>query len=60
MWRAIVQVANRDTVHTTWHLAACKAPSDLASHCPEGQRLLQTNEDPDGHCLIDNECGRCK
>jgi hypothetical protein len=57
-WRAVVHV-DRDTVQTTWHLAACHAPFEPAAHCPHGQHLLETVGDPDGHCLIDGQCGRC-
>src|SRR5205823_12949455 len=59
IWRAVVRVLDRDTVQTTWHLASCSAPVEPAAHCPEGQRLLETIRDPDGHCLIGSSCGRC-
>jgi hypothetical protein len=58
-WRAVVHVVDRDTIRTMWHLAACHAPSEPAVHCLHGQRLLETVGDPDGHCLIDGQCGRC-
>jgi hypothetical protein len=58
-WRAVVHVIDRDTVQTAWHVVACSAALDGAAHCAEGQRLLQTDGDPDGHCLIDGECARC-
>jgi len=58
-WRAVVHVLDRDTVQTTWHIAACTAPLEAAAHCPEGQRLLETVGDPDGHCVVDDQCCRC-
>src|SRR5437867_6089826 len=58
-WRAVVHVHDRDTIHTTWHLGDCTAPLNAANHCPEGQRLLGTVGDPEGHCLINGVCGRC-
>jgi hypothetical protein len=59
IWRAVIHVLDRDTVHTTWHLACCSAFLEPAAHCPEGQRLLETIADPDGHCLKGGQCGRC-
>ena len=59
LWRAVIHSVDRETVQTTWHLAACQAPFQPAAHCPDGQRLLETIGDPDGHCLIDGQCGRC-
>jgi hypothetical protein len=58
-WRAVVVAGDRDTAQTAWHLAACTAPFEPSAHCPEGQRLLEQNGDPDGHCLVDNDCQRC-
>ncbi len=63
-WRAVVQ-GNRKPgdghVETglAWHLAGCEAPSVAASHCPEGQRLMVEQKNPDGHCLVDGTCPRC-
>lgn len=59
IWRVIVHLVDRDTVQTTWHLAACHAPFEAAAHCPHGRHLLETVGDPDGHCLIDGQCARC-
>jgi hypothetical protein len=63
-WRVIVQTAGRlDASRASrplaWHLVECVAPTRLDAHCPEGQRMLETGGDPDGHCLIDDVCPRC-
>ena len=58
-WRAVVHAAEKETVHTSWHLTACSAPMDPHAHCAQGQRLIETQLDPDGHCLVDGCCGRC-
>jgi hypothetical protein len=57
-WRAVVH-SDKDSTHTSWHLATCAAPLDAQAHCPEGQRLIETQQDPDGHCLIEGHCTRC-
>ena len=63
-WRAVVN-GNRKSgdgridAGVAWHLADCPAPSSAESHCPEGQILLGTQGNPDGHCLIDGVCQRC-
>jgi hypothetical protein len=59
-WRAVVHVSDRDAVHTTWHIAGCAAPVQADAHCPEGQKLIETLGDPDGHCLLDGQCARCE
>jgi hypothetical protein len=59
-WRAVVHIQDRETVQTTWHLAACDSPHEPAAHCPTGQRLPESVGDPDGHCLIDDNCARCQ
>ena len=58
-WRAFVHIDNQNTVHTTWHLVGCADPGQPAAHCPEGQRLLESGGDLEGHCLIDGQCPRC-
>ena len=58
-WRAVVHTDGRDTVQTTWHIAGCAGTSDAAAHCREGQRLIESVGDPDGHCLIEGACARC-
>ena len=57
-WRAVVHASNREAIRTSWHLTTCSAPEDPQAHCPEGQELMATQQDPDGHCLIDGRCGR--
>src|ERR1051326_7367928 len=59
-WRAVVHIQDRETVQTTWHLAACDSPHEPAAHCPTGQRLLESVGDPDGHCVVDANCPRCQ
>jgi len=58
-WRAVVHAPDRDSVQTTWHHAGCTTPLEPAAHCPDGQRLLETVGDPDGHCVVDARCYRC-
>lgn len=62
-WRAVVNGNRRPgdgqiDGGVAWHLAGCAAPASAASHCPEGQLLLSSTRDPDGHCLIDGVCPR--
>ncbi|HYY90038.1 MAG TPA: hypothetical protein VFA49_14670 [Chloroflexota bacterium] len=59
-WRAVVHAADRDAARTAWHLASCQDTNDPGAHCPEGQRLIETSGEPDGHCLIDERCPRCE
>jgi hypothetical protein len=42
-----------------WHLVECVDPAQDSAHCPQGQLLLATGGDPDGHCLLDGACVRC-
>jgi hypothetical protein len=63
-WRAFVRTggqvgATRERDRVEWHLAACLAPTEAASHCTEGRHLIETGGHPDGHCLIDGVCGLC-
>src|SRR5581483_11932580 len=63
-WRAVVRTggqvgATRERDRVEWHLAACAAPQDPASHCTEGRHLIETIGHPDGHCLIEGKCGLC-
>jgi hypothetical protein len=55
-----VHVGDADTVRTEWHLAGCQSPAESSAHCPEGQRLMETEGQPDGHCVLDGHCGRCE
>ena len=57
-WRAVVH-AEKDAVKTTWHLTTCAAPLERTAHCPAGQQLIDSQQDPDGHCLNDGHCARC-
>ena len=63
-WRAIVRVgglfaASRQGDRLEWHLAACDAPHGEGTHCNEGLHLTETIGHPDGHCIVDDACGRC-
>ncbi len=58
-WRAIVRTLDRNTVFTEWHLAACSEPSNADGHCPEGRRLIATEGEPAGHCLVEGRCLLC-
>ena len=63
-WRAVVRTggqlgASRERDRVGWHLAACTAFEDEASHCTEGRHLMETIGHPDGHCIIDGKCGLC-
>ncbi len=63
-WRAVVKTSKKpseaqDKAGLAWHLTSCAAPADPGAHCPEGQRLLGEQGDPDGHCLDGGSCPRC-
>ena len=63
-WRAVVRTggqvaASRERDRVEWHLAACVAPHAAGSHCTEGEHLIETTGQPNGHCVIDGRCGRC-
>jgi hypothetical protein len=58
-WRAVVHTRDRENARTEWHLAACSSPASPLAHCPEGRRLLTSDGDPAGHCLVDAACGLC-
>lgn len=54
-WRAVVRTGAKDTsAQTTWHMAGC-----VDEHCTQGQQLIASLGDPDGHCLIEGQCLRC-
>jgi hypothetical protein len=63
MWRVNVGTAGLDPTRPSrplsWHLATCVGALDAESHCAEGNRLIATLADPDGHCLLDGQCPRC-
>jgi hypothetical protein len=63
-WRAVVRTggtfgAGRERDRVEWHLAGCNVPHAEGSHCTEGEHLIETSGQPDGHCMIDGRCGRC-
>jgi hypothetical protein len=59
-WRAVAHMNKEKAVTTSWHVTACRAPQDRAAHCPIGQQLMDKQQDPDGHCLINGQCARCE
>jgi hypothetical protein len=59
-WRAVVHMVDRDAARTAWHVRECQSPTDPRTHCAEGQHLLETAGDPDGHCLVNGRCARCE
>jgi hypothetical protein len=63
-WRAVVHAgerldASRGQQPLAWHLVECAKPAAVESHCEAGQRLMESDGNPDGHCLVDGECPRC-
>ena len=67
LWRVVVRTGgqgkmdpSRPSRPLAWHLASCTDSELPAAHCPEGQRLLASGDDPDGHCLLDGVCPRCE
>ena len=62
-WRAIVHAGgdvNRPGSRVTeWHIVRCQQPTLVEAHCVEGRRLIESEGQPDGHCLIDGSCLRC-
>jgi hypothetical protein len=58
-WRAVVHANEQQSATTSWHLTSCSSPLDPGMHCPTGQQLMEAQQDPDGHCLVDGHCGRC-
>lgn len=64
-WRAVVKGDRKLgdghlDAGLAWHLAHCVELSGADGHCPEGQRLLKAQGNPDGHCLNDGVCLRCQ
>ncbi len=64
LWRAVVRVGSRFSAaregdRVEWHLVDCPAPGAEGTHCDEGQHLIESVGQPDGHCVIDGRCGRC-
>jgi hypothetical protein len=59
-WRAVVHTSDPEAVRTAWHLASCPATEEPGAHCPEGQRLIASVGEPEGHCLVDGRCPRCE
>jgi hypothetical protein len=63
LWRVVVGTAGLDPSRPSrplsWHLATCTNPVSDEAHCAEGQRMIATMADADGHCLLDGQCPRC-
>jgi hypothetical protein len=66
-WRVVVRTGgqgkmdpSRPSRPLAWHLASCTSTESLEAHCPEGRRLIETGDDPDGHCLLEGVCPRCE
>jgi len=65
-WRVVVRTGDKGKIDPSrpsrplaWHLVSCIENELLEAHCPEGQRLIASGDDPDGHCLLDGVCPRC-
>jgi hypothetical protein len=65
-WRVFVRTGGQGKLDPSrparplaWHLVSCIDNELLEAHCPEGQRLIASGDDPDGHCLLDGVCPRC-
>jgi hypothetical protein len=63
-WRVVIHAGekvdtSRGQQSLAWHLADCTNPSSPEAHCDLGQRLIATDGNPDGHCLINGACPRC-
>ena len=63
LWRVVVGTAGLDPSRPSrplsWHLASCAGPGSAEAHCEEGQRMIGTMGDADGHCLLHGTCPRC-
>jgi hypothetical protein len=66
LWRVVVRTGgagkmdpSRPSRPLAWHLATCTDTDSLEAHCPEGRRLIEVGDDPDGHCLLNGVCPRC-
>ncbi len=64
-WRVVVRTGEKGKIDPSkpsrplaWHLVTCADNELPAAHCPEGRRLIDSDDDPDGHCLLDGECPR--
>ncbi|MDQ6672632.1 MAG: hypothetical protein M3069_18145 [Chloroflexota bacterium] len=64
-WRVVVRTGDKGKIDPSrpsrplaWHLVSCTDNELLAAHCPEGRRLIDSGDDPDGHCLLDGVCPR--
>jgi len=65
-WRVVVRTGEKGKIDPSrpsrplaWHLVSCTDNDSPVAHCPVGQRLLESGDDPDGHCLLDGVCPRC-
>jgi hypothetical protein len=64
-WRVVIHAgekidASRGQQPLAWHLAECANPASPEAHCDIGRRLIATDGNPDGHCLIGGTCPRCE
>ncbi len=63
LWRVVVGTSGLDPSRPSrplsWHLATCADPASAEAHCAEGQRMITSMADADGHCLLDGKCPRC-
>jgi hypothetical protein len=66
-WRVVVRTGEKGKIDPSkpsrplaWHLATCANTELPEAHCPEGRRLIEIGDDPDGHCLLDGVCPRCE
>jgi hypothetical protein len=64
-WRVVIHAgekldASRGQQPLAWHLAECADPPSAEAHCDIGRRLIATDGNPDGHCLIGGVCPRCE
>jgi len=63
-WRVVIHAGekidpSRGQQSLAWHLAECGDPPSAEAHCDIGRRLIATDGNPDGHCLIGGVCPRC-
>ena len=64
-WRVVIHPgekldSSRGQQSLAWHLATCADPRNPEAHCDVGRRLMATDGNPDGHCLMSGACPRCQ